>query len=87
MHWFCKPDPDRRTHHLHLVPTGSPRFNDVLAFRDYLRAHPDAASDYEALKRELALRHPDDREAYTDGKADLVRLLTADAHAWRDSRP
>jgi hypothetical protein len=24
MHWFCKPDPAHRTHHLHLVPTGSP---------------------------------------------------------------
>lgn len=21
MHWFCKPHPSRRTHHLHLVPT------------------------------------------------------------------
>jgi GrpB-like predicted nucleotidyltransferase (UPF0157 family) len=26
MHWFCKPDPSRRTHHLHRVPTGSKRF-------------------------------------------------------------
>jgi GrpB-like predicted nucleotidyltransferase (UPF0157 family) len=34
MHWFCKPSPQRRTHHLHLVPTGSRRFRDVLAFRD-----------------------------------------------------
>jgi GrpB-like predicted nucleotidyltransferase (UPF0157 family) len=25
MHWFCKPRPARRTHHLHLVPTGSER--------------------------------------------------------------
>ncbi len=23
MHWFCKPHPSRRTHHLHLVPAGS----------------------------------------------------------------
>ncbi|MEU9738876.1 GrpB family protein [Micromonospora chersina] len=56
MHWFCKPRPSHRTHHLHLVPTGSPRYLNVLAFRDYLRAHPDARADYEALKRELA--HP-----------------------------
>ena len=34
MHWFCKPDPGRRTHHLHLVPGDSSRFRDELAFRD-----------------------------------------------------
>lgn len=25
MHWFCKPDPAKRTHHLHLILTGSVR--------------------------------------------------------------
>lgn len=76
MHWFCKPDPARRTHHLHLVPTASPRFADVLAFRDLLRADPDAAAEYETLKRRLAESHPDDREAYTNGKDELVARLT-----------
>jgi GrpB-like predicted nucleotidyltransferase (UPF0157 family) len=38
MHWFCKPDPSRRTHHLHLVPRNSRRFRDELAFRDHLRS-------------------------------------------------
>lgn len=32
MHWFCKPHPSRRTHHLHLVPTDSRRFRDELDF-------------------------------------------------------
>ncbi len=73
MHWFCKPHPSRRTHHLHLVPTGSPRFVDELAFRDHLRGHPDAAAEYTALKRELAARFRDDREAYTDAKAEFIR--------------
>ncbi|GAB1692799.1 hypothetical protein KRM28CT15_46020 [Krasilnikovia sp. M28-CT-15] len=54
MHWFCKPTPEHRTHHLHLVPTGSQRLTDVLAFRDYLRAHPDAVRRYEQLKLPLA---------------------------------
>ncbi|OLB65633.1 MAG: hypothetical protein AUI10_05925 [Actinobacteria bacterium 13_2_20CM_2_72_6] len=83
MHWFCKPGPEFRTHHLHLVPTGSARYVDVLAFRDYLRAHPVAAAQYAALKRELADRHTDDREAYTEGKADLVARLTEAARRWR----
>jgi GrpB-like predicted nucleotidyltransferase (UPF0157 family) len=84
MHWFCKPHPSRRTHHLHLVPAGSPRFVEVMAFRDYLRAHPDALADYEALKRDLAVRFGHDREAYTDGKSEFVARLTQAALAWKD---
>jgi GrpB-like predicted nucleotidyltransferase (UPF0157 family)/GNAT superfamily N-acetyltransferase len=73
MHWFCKPHPSRRTHHLHLVPTDSSRFRDALAFRDALRANPETAEEYAALKRGLAERFADDREAYTDAKADFIR--------------
>jgi len=72
MHWFCKPHPAQRTHHLHLVPVGSKRYRDELAFRDRLRADPQIASQYVALKRELAERHRDDREAYTEAKGAFV---------------
>jgi GrpB-like predicted nucleotidyltransferase (UPF0157 family) len=75
MHWFCKPDPSRRTHHLHLIPADSPRFRDELAFRDYMRAHPTAAAEYEALKRRLAARFEHDREAYTAAKANFIRSI------------
>jgi GrpB-like predicted nucleotidyltransferase (UPF0157 family) len=73
MHWFCKPDPSHRTHHLHLVPVGSPRYHDELAFRDRLRRDPELAAEYAALKRGLANRFANDREAYTDAKADFIR--------------
>jgi len=72
MHWFCKPSPRRRTHHLHLVPTGSRRFRDEIAFRDYLRADSRAAERYGSLKRDLAKKFEHDREAYTAAKADFV---------------
>ena len=35
-HWFCKPSPERRTHHLILVPFDHPTFAARLAFRDAL---------------------------------------------------
>jgi GrpB-like predicted nucleotidyltransferase (UPF0157 family) len=73
MHWFCKPDPARRTHHLHLVPFGSRRYRDELTFRDRLRADPRLAADYTALKRRLAEHHRDDREAYTAGKSRFIQ--------------
>lgn len=85
MHWFCKPSPARRTHHLHLVPTGSERFADVLAFRDYLRAHPEAVRQYERLKQRLATRYAHDRDAYTDGKSAMVVAITKDARGWSAS--
>lgn len=73
MHWFCKPHPSRRTHHLHLVPVGSKRCIDELAFRDRLREDAGLAEEYLALKRWLASRFANDREAYTDAKSDFVR--------------
>jgi GrpB-like predicted nucleotidyltransferase (UPF0157 family) len=72
MHWFCKPHPSRRTHHLHLVPAGSRRYLDELAFRDRLRADPETAEEYAALKRDLASRFEQDREAYTDAKSEFI---------------
>ncbi|HEY3398144.1 MAG TPA: GrpB family protein [Armatimonadota bacterium] len=60
-----------RTHHLHLSP-GAEWTREHLAFRDYLRAHPEAAARYAALKRELADAHRQDREAYTEAKADFI---------------
>lgn len=73
MHWFCKPDPSRRTHHLHLVPYDSPCFRDELAFRDRLRSQPQLAAEYAELKQALAQRFEHDRDAYTDAKTEFVR--------------
>ncbi len=75
MHWFCKPHPQRREFHLHLVPTGSRRFADELEFRDRLRAQPATAAAYADLKRELAAGFHDDREAYTEGKTEFVEWV------------
>jgi GrpB-like predicted nucleotidyltransferase (UPF0157 family) len=75
MHWFCKPHPSRRTHHLHLAPVGSARYEEELAFRDHLRADAGAAREYAALKRELADRFREDREGYTDAKETFIRSV------------
>jgi GrpB-like predicted nucleotidyltransferase (UPF0157 family) len=60
-------------HHLHLVPTNSPRFREELAFRDHLRSHSRAASEYGALKRRLAVEFKHDREAYAAAKGAFIR--------------
>lgn len=72
MHWFCKPDPSHRTHHLHLVPVGSKRYVEELAFRDRLRADQELAGEYIDLKRRLAVRFENDRDGYTDAKTEFI---------------
>lgn len=82
MHWFCKPDPSRRTHHLRLVAHDSPRFRHELEFRDRLRRDAGLAAEYAALKHRLAARFEHDREAYTEAKGDFIRdVLQAGAEA------
>ena len=73
MHWFCKPAPAHRTHHLHLVPFQSRLWIERIAFRDFLRASPLARREYAVLKASLAERYRTDREAYTDAKGAFVR--------------
>ena len=73
--------PDRpRTHHVHIIDLSvsqDPRigeftFADRLLFRDYLRANPDEAARYAALKRDLAAQFLVNREAYTGGKTEYI---------------
>lgn len=77
MHWFCKPDPSLRTHHVHMVPVGSALFRERLAFRDALRRDSRLRERYAQLKYQLANQHPHDREAYTDGKGPFVSEVLA----------
>jgi GrpB-like predicted nucleotidyltransferase (UPF0157 family) len=72
-HWFCKPSPAFRTHHLHLIPFGSKEWNDQLAFRNYLRRDSAAAGEYAELKRRLAKQYEFDREAYTEAKGPFIQ--------------
>jgi len=69
--FLCYPTAAHRTHHLHLVDEPG-ELKRRLRFRDRLRADPALAGEYATLKRALAERHRDDREAYTEAKAAFV---------------
>jgi GrpB-like predicted nucleotidyltransferase (UPF0157 family) len=60
------------THHAHVMAPGTGRWSEFLAFRDHLRAHPDAAAAYAAEKRRLAAAHGDDIAGYRFGKTAFV---------------
>lgn len=61
-----------KRHHLYLCAPNDAGLAVVVRFRDYMRAHPDKALEYAELKRELAIRHRDDRDAYADGKSAFI---------------
>jgi len=86
MHWFCKPTPDIRSHHLHLVPYNSPLWLERLAFRDHLRTNPQAAAEYSELKRKLAREHREDRELYTQKKWPFIRAQLTKISEGRDAK-
>ena len=58
-----------RAYHLHLVEEGGPLWSDYVVFRDYLRAHTEAAHEFAGLKRVLAARFAHDRDAYMHAKS------------------
>jgi GrpB-like predicted nucleotidyltransferase (UPF0157 family) len=74
-HFFGRPPERPRTHHLHICLAGSCEERRHLAVRDHLRAHPDEAARYEAVKRESARLHPEDRIAYMEGKEAFIQEL------------
>lgn len=84
-HWFCKPHPSFRTHHLHLVPARSSAWMARIAFRDRLREDKSIAAKYLALKRTLAARFENEREAYTSGKTEFVARILGDIRAHNDA--
>jgi GrpB-like predicted nucleotidyltransferase (UPF0157 family) len=79
MHWFCKPSFEKREYHAYLMEYGSHEWKLRVAFRDHLRTHPAVADAYVALKKDLAARFHDDREAYTDGKAAFIERISHEA--------
>ena len=67
--------------HLHIVEVNSEFWEVHLLFRDYLRAHPEVAREYDRLKRELAARYGRNRDGYTDAKTDFVESILKKAQA------
>jgi GrpB-like predicted nucleotidyltransferase (UPF0157 family) len=81
-HFFGKPPERPRTHHLHVCLAGSFEERRHLVVRDFLRANPDEAARYEAVKRESARLHPEDRVAYMAGKEGFILAMERRALAW-----
>jgi GrpB-like predicted nucleotidyltransferase (UPF0157 family) len=83
--YFHKPKMWPHTHHLHLVRAGGDNELRTLAFRDFLRDHPNVAREYEGLKRRIAASydsgHFASQQAYAEAKSSFIARITGQAIA------
>lgn len=64
-----------RTHNIHLFAESNPEIARHVAFRDFMRRHPDSARAYSILKIALAQVFSDDIENYVNGKSSFVQSI------------
>lgn len=78
--FFGKGEPPKEQHyHVHMVEKGGEFWRRHLAFRDYLRSHPEASRRYCELKKKLASEYGSDREGYTEAKTSFIESIVAKA--------
>jgi GrpB-like predicted nucleotidyltransferase (UPF0157 family) len=85
--FFAKHVGNTRTVHIHFFEQSSDQIAHNLAFRDYMRAHPDIAAAYGAEKRRAQSLFPNDSHGYTKEKAEFIVRTSRDAHAWYAAQP
>ena len=66
-----------REHHLYVCPQDSPELRRHVAFREYLRSHPEEAREYGRVKEEAAALWPYDIEQYAGHKSRYIESLYA----------
>lgn len=62
-------------HHLYVCPTDSRELYRHLTFRDYLRNHPEAVTEYSHIKEEAARLYPDSIDQYMQYKHGCISHL------------
>ena len=67
-----------RKHHLYVCPEDSPELKRHIAFRDYLRTHPDAVRKYSRIKEEGAELYPYDIDRYIEHKSPFIGKIYED---------
>ena len=63
-----------RTHHLYVCPQDSKELKRHLAFRNYLRKHPNIVKEYGKIKKEAKL-YPNDIEKYCMYKSQIIEKI------------
>lgn len=67
-----------RKHHLYVCSEDSQELRRHIAFRDYLKTHPDAVREYSCIKEEGAELYPDDIDRYIEHKSPFIEKIYAE---------
>ena len=62
-------------HHLYVCPQDSAELKRHVAFRNYLRANPEAVREYSRIKVEGAMLYPNDIEKYIQHKSPFIEKI------------
>ncbi|MHB1460463.1 MAG: GrpB family protein [Armatimonadota bacterium] len=69
---FRQPSNGLPPHHLYACVFGTGALADHMDLRDYLRSHPEAATEYGNLKKQLSVQYPHDIDLYIAGKTPFI---------------
>ena len=64
-----------QVHHLYVCPENSPELKRHLAFRDYLRSHPEAILSYGEVKEKAAKLFSKDIDKYIAYKSSIIEEI------------
>ncbi len=70
---------NEKVFHLHITFPESADWNEAIAFRDYLRTHPDDLKRYAEVKQLAAQEANENTEKYKSIKEDLIKEIIAKA--------
>lgn len=65
-------DGSEQRYHIHLTNKGNPEFTRDIAFRDYLRTHPQDMTKYSKIKQEASLRANNNKDVYMKIKEPII---------------
>ncbi|MDC8098474.1 GrpB family protein [Chryseobacterium rhizosphaerae] len=71
-----------RIAHIHAIPTSSEHWLRHIAFRDYLRTHPEVKDEYQQLKEYLSEKEWHDGNDYNEGKDPFIKREERKAVEW-----
>ncbi len=74
-------------HHLYICPLDSAELERHIAFRDYLRSHPEAVQEYSRLKEEGARLYPNDVDQYIQHKSPFIEKIYREIGLDRSVKP
>ncbi len=73
--YFPDPEEGSRRYHIHLTQVYSKEWKELIGFRDYLLAHPEALAEYASLKKQAAVAANQDGNLYRKMKEPMFQKV------------